>query len=195
MNQQPEIIPPEKAESLGGKLKQLLLPHNPEHPPQQQPAEGSQNPGASTSGSSSEFNATATELEGKYQGVSDVPPGNGNSGQSGPAPESGVPKSVVSPQVVEAFFVMLTESLARNHGNHWRMTDEEKLVVVPVNVAMINEQVPKLFGDMENPALWTWALVMAGWIGTKSENVGKAVSAGVEKIISIVSGGGGKVEG
>jgi hypothetical protein len=190
---QPEIIPPEKPESISGKLKQLLLPPSPQLP--QQSTEGSPSPAASTSESSSEFDATAAEVEGKYTGIPADSPGADSPGQSGAAAEPGHVGAVVTPEVVEAFLVMLTESIAHRHGSHWRMTDPERIVLVPVNTAMINEQVPKLFGNLDNPALWAWCLVMGGWIGTKSETVGKAVEAGVMKIISIISGGGGKVAG
>jgi hypothetical protein len=98
---------------------------------------------------------------------------------------------VVSPQTVENFLMMIFNGVAKVHGDQWKLTETDKAVLVPSNVAMIDEQAPRWFADSENKALWVWTFVMLFFIMSRSKAGARLVEWATKKVDSMVSRAGG----
>jgi hypothetical protein len=188
-SQETEIIPPKP--SLSSTVKSLFETANssnpqlrilPAHESQSQPGAETNQPSDSSSKTSSDFEATASRLEDKY-----APGGSTEQETSKPEPE--VIPNVVTDATVEKFLRFFFQGMVRVHGEHWEMSELDYAVMVPVNTAMINEQVAKLkwFLNSQNKALIVWSLVMGALIMSRSKNGGKFLEWLMEKILSLGS--------
>jgi hypothetical protein len=182
-NPEPTIL-----EKMRAKLTNLLPAGSPT------PKDSSESTEADThepaQSSTPEFEVVAAKLEDKYDA--------GASGESAPPPNSSAPSpgvgNVVSPATVESFLMMIFNGVAKVHGDQWKLTETDKAVLVPSNVAMIDEQAPRWFADSENKALWVWTFVMLFFIMSRSKAGARLVEWATQKVDSMVSRAGGSTK-
>lgn len=141
-----------------------------------------ENPTLPFSDANTAFNATAARLEEKYSG-GDVPPG----GEAAAAEPEIIPpvSQYVSPETMRQLLEVTFGGLARLHGDHWEVSSLDLDLLEPVNTAALNELFNKLswLRESEFKACWTWALVMALFIGSRS----KAGHQLIEKLMEMVT--------
>lgn len=145
-------------------------------------------PAPSNAPAPAEFEVLAAKLEDKYSAGDGGTTGAGTPGPTSIDPGLG---HVITPGTVESFLVMFFDGLAKAHGKHWELSEADKTVLVPVHVALVDEQAPRWFADSQNKALWTWTFVMALFIMTRSTAGARLMEWGMEKMGSLVSKVGG----
>jgi len=90
--------------------------------------------------------------------------------------------------------VMIFGGLGKAYGDHWKLDETDKTVLVPVYTAAIDEQAPRWFAESENKALWIAIIVTVLFIVSRSKNGGRLVEWGIDKVSTLVSRVGGTIK-
>lgn len=187
----PDNPPAENVEvknpSLLDKMKsriQLLLPQAEENPQSPTPSGSSE--------STPEFEVLAEQLENKYGEVSGEP------AAAVPGPEATQinlgPGHVIPPSMVESWLMIIFGGLEKAHGAHWKLSETDKTVLVPVYTSAIDEQAPRWLAESPNRNAWIAVLVTLFLVLSRTKSGGRLVEWGIDKVSSLVSKAGGTIK-
>jgi hypothetical protein len=189
---QPPLVE-EKKPSLLETMRVKIVGLLPQASSPQASSPQNESPTQSDSGASTpEFEVVAEKMEEKYGSAGE--PATGSGPNVATPPLNVGPGHVITPSTVESWLVMIFGGLSKAYGEHWKLDETDKTVLVPVYTAAIDEQAPRWFAESENKALWIAVIVTVLFIVSRSKNGGRLVEWGIDKIGSLVSKVGGSTK-